>query len=243
MIFRTFPFLVLLACSPFSWAQTPIEGYTFQEVAGFGVYVQDSAVIQDAELVAEALELLETKLTEINGFCLSADRKAALQAVPIFMDWATTEGAAVYHPNPDWLRENGYIPEKARSVEISNVRHFIDWTAQNQPYMVLHELAHAYHHRVHGFAHAGITGAFATVQEASQYQQVNYHSGGESYFIQDRAYALNNEREYFAELTEAFFGRNDYYPFHAAELAEYDPKGYAVIKEVWGFDPAEACIE
>ena len=56
-----------------------------------------------------------------------------------------------------------------------------------------------------------------------------------------RAYALNNEREYFAELTEAFFGRNDYYPFVATDLAEYDPQGYAVLRQVWGFYPATPC--
>lgn len=42
-----------------------------------------------------------------------------------------------------------------------------------------------------------------------------------------------NEKEYFAELTEAYFGKNDFYPFTRAELKTHDPKGYRMIEAVW----------
>ena len=51
-----------------------------------------------------------------------------------------------YHPDPGWLREHGMNPEKARCVEVANARNFLNWT-RDQPWMVLHELAHAYHHQ------------------------------------------------------------------------------------------------
>jgi len=38
-----------------------------------------------------------------------------------------------------------------------------------------------------------------------------------------RAYAMNDAKEYFAEETEAFFGRNDFYPFTREELKKHDP--------------------
>ena len=41
--------------------------------------------------------------------------------------------------------------------------------------------------------------------------------------------------EYFAELTEAWFGDNDYYPFDRADLLS-DPVGAAVVEEVWTLD-------
>jgi hypothetical protein len=44
---------------------------------------------------------------------------------------------------------------------------------------------------------------------------------------------MNNEQEYFAETTEAFFGTNDFYPFVRAELKAHDPDMYAVLCEVW----------
>ena len=45
---------------------------------------------------------------------------------------------------------------------------------------------------------------------------------------------MTDQKEYFAECTEAFFGTNDHYPFVRAELKEHDPQMYAVVKEVWG---------
>ena len=49
-------------------------------------------------------------------------------------------------------------------------------------------------------------------------------------------YALNNDQEYFAEATEAFFGTNDFYPFVRAELQEFDPEMYKLLRQVWGVD-------
>ena len=47
------------------------------------------------------------------------------------------------------------------------------------------------------------------------------------------AYAHTNEREYFAELTEAYFGWNSYFPFTKEELESYDPEGYNLIENSW----------
>ena len=49
-----------------------------------------------------------------------------------------------------------------------------------------------------------------------------------------RAYAAENEKEYFAESTEAYFGSNDFFPFVRAELKEHDPKMYDLLEKVWG---------
>jgi hypothetical protein len=40
--------------------------------------------------------------------------------------------------------------------------------------------------------------------------------------------------EYFAELSEAYFWVNDFYPFVRAELREHDPAGYAAVEAAWG---------
>ena len=49
-----------------------------------------------------------------------------------------------------------------------------------------------------------------------------------------RHYGATNHKEYFAEATEAYLYHNDFYPFVAAELKDFDPKAFAVMKEVWG---------
>jgi hypothetical protein len=50
----------------------------------------------------------------------------------------------------------------------------------------------------------------------------------------DRAYAMTDPMEYFAESTEAFFSRNDFFPFDRAELERHDPEMARLLVELWG---------
>ena len=50
----------------------------------------------------------------------------------------------------------------------------------------------------------------------------------------DRAYAMTNPAEYFAEGTEAYFSRNDFYPFTKDELKKHDPGMYDLLGKLWG---------
>jgi hypothetical protein len=95
--------------------------------------------------------------------------------------------------------------------------------------MVLHELAHAYHFLVLGERHPEIAAAYRQAVASRSYESVDYFGGGKR-----RAYALVDEKEYFAELSEAYFCRNDYYPFTRADLQRHDPLGYELLQRVWG---------
>lgn len=215
-------------------AQLSVTGYSNYSLAGFEVLVEDNAFVMDSALTASAISLLETHLEEISQFTFAQEKLDSLLAVPIFMDWNTTTGAAQYHPSEAWLIANGYAPEKARCVEISNITNYANWTNQNQPYMMMHELAHAYHHRVLDFNSAVITTAFNEAVAGNLYLNVSYHQGNGNYYNVPTAYALNNEKEYFAEITEAYFGLNDFFPFNYEDLASYDSTGFAAVLSVWG---------
>ena len=39
--------------------------------------------------------------------------------------------------------------------------------------------------------------------------------------------------EYFAELSEAYFGENDFYPFNREELKAFDLEGFEAIESLW----------
>ena len=49
----------------------------------------------------------------------------------------------------------------------------------------------------------------------------------------ERAYAMTDAQEYFAEGTEAFFGRNDFFPFTRDELKATDMELFLVLNQVW----------
>jgi Mlc titration factor MtfA (ptsG expression regulator) len=40
-------------------------------------------------------------------------------------------------------------------------------------------------------------------------------------------------QEYFAESTEAFFSRNDFFPFTRAELKQHDPAIFQLLEKIW----------
>ncbi len=212
-----------------------IAGYEYQNIQGFEVYVELDAVDNYPQETNEAIVLLTSKLTEINEFELVDEIIDSLHSVKIFVDWNTTNGAAVYHPSLQWLIDNGYIPEKWKSVEISNITNFLSWTQLNQPSMVMHELAHAYHHRELGYSYMPIIESYDNAMQNHLYDWVSYHAGNGVYFDQE-AYATTNEKEYFSELTEAYLGENDYYPFIREELEIHDPMGYNLVADIWQFE-------
>lgn len=243
LFIKCFLIVLLSAFSLNSKAQLTVNGYTNYTLAGFNVLVEDSAFVENTNLTNTAINMLETNLLEITQFSISQTKMDSLLAVPIFVDWNTTTGAAQYHPSQAWLIANGYAPEKARCVEISNITNFINWTTQNQPYMVMHELAHAYHHRVLNFNDAIITSAYNNAISSNLYTNISYHSGNGNYTTVASAYGLNNEKEFFAELTEAYFGYNDFFPFDYNDLSNYDAQGFNTMVSIWGSLPVSVNSE
>ena len=179
------------------------------------------------ELGARALELLDAKLLGAER-ALPPQALARLKSVEIWLSLDSAAGpGAVYHPSAQWLSEHGFDPSKAGGLEIANAANFLDWSRE-QPAMVLHELAHAYHHQVLGYDDASVRECFQRVRAAKSLDQV-LHAGGR----RERAYALNNEQEFFAEMSEAWWGTNDYFPFVRAELAESFPEVAALMRSAW----------
>jgi hypothetical protein len=213
----------LQATKPF----VPTEGYEQRTIEGWKVHVNRELLEARAELGLRAMELLRIKLKNVQEV-VPAGALAALQKVPIWLgvdDYAAPN--ACYHPSADWLRRHGWNPDKAGAVEIGNAAIFIDWS-RTQPMMVLHELAHAYHHQVLGHRNAGIRASFERARASGLYDSVKHVNGR-----MQRAYALNNDQEFFAEMSEAFFGRNDFFPFTRDELKEHDPETFKMIETLW----------
>lgn len=206
-------------------AQTA-ENYELLQVEGWTVRVQDS--LADHPRRAQGLALLHSKLTKIRK-TLPGRAVRKLRQVTIWVSENSDRGAA-YHPSAEWLQTNGRVPEMARSVEIQNFDDFIDWSGI-QPWMVLHELAHAWHHRFlpGGYDHPAILSAYKSAVKRGRYKRVLYHDGS-----RQRAYALNNEMEFFAEVTEAYFGRNDFQPFNRRQLKGFDSTAYRMVERAWG---------
>ena len=185
------------------------------------------------ELCERTLSLLEHQLFKVTRR-VPAAAVGKLKKIPIWVEVNEPHHKCMaYHPDAGWLRSHDMNPDKAGCVEIANARNFLVWTIE-QPYMVLHELAHGYHHRfLGGFDNAEILAAYRAAKQNKRYDSVLRYNGK-----QVRAYAATNQMEYFAELSEAYFGTNDFYPFVRSELRKHDPEMYELLGNLWGDRPS-----
>jgi len=216
-------------------APDPISSYQQQNVRGWDVYVHKSLFREHQELGTKALELLDSQLYLVER-TVPQPAVNKLQQIPIWLevDDDRDSPCACYHVSENWLKNNGYLPQKVRSVQISSAQRFLDWV-KSQPYMILHELAHGYHHRELGYDHAPIKSAYQAAKSSGSYESVLHFTGEKT-----KHYAIENPMEYFAEGSEAYFGTNDFYPFTNAELKQHDPELYRLLETVWENPNSEA---
>lgn len=212
------------------------SAHTVKKIEGWNVHVDQRLLEgegEEADIGRSALRLLERRLADIVAL-MAKDRLEKLREVPIWLD--LTHGKLrpmQYHPSAGWLKGNGYSPEMAKCVHIPNARGFVSAHHQHrQPWSVLHELAHAYHDRVLGFDHAAIKAAWKQAVDSKRYDAVLLINGRKT-----RHYALTDQKEFFAEMTESYFGINDFYPFNRAELSQENPETYRLLVEIWGPTP------
>jgi hypothetical protein len=204
---------------------------TVTNLQGWTVRVDDRLLAAPNDVLgSRALKLLEAKLADIT-YVVAPDRLEKLQSVTIVLD--LTHGrlrTMQYHPSERWLEEHGYAKELAKCVHICDATDFARARQINeQPWVVLHELAHAYHDQVLGFDKPRITLAYQAFKQTGHGESVLLYNGSCA-----RHYALTDAKEFFAEFTETYFGVNDFFPFNRAELKTAEPQIYALMAAIWG---------
>ena len=185
--------------------------------------------VPNEALGKRALRFLENKLFDIT-VVVPSDRLRKLQAVTIVLDLTHGKLTSMqYHPSALWLKANGYSTELVKCVHIPRAADLATRRNINeQPWVVLHELAHAYHDQVLGFEAPRIREAYENYKKSGHGEKTLLFNGKRV-----RHYALTNPMEFFAEMTEAYFGVNDFFPFNRAELKESEPEIYDLLGEIW----------
>lgn len=241
---------LLVACSLFfanatpgnpSIAQSPKnvrapspERYDQRHVSGWNVYVRHDLLSKQKRMTGRAMNLLKKQLDEIIRV-VPASAVKELQKVNLFFspEYPGVPPKAEYHPGVEWLKKNGRDPVMVRSVEFTNVRIFLEET-RRMPNFALHELSHAYHHRFldNGFQNAKLRATHQRAKASGIYANVQRRDAKGRVTL-DRAYALTNPQEYFAELSEAYFSKNDFFPFDREQLRAHDRPGFELIGQLW----------
>ncbi|MCB1121389.1 MAG: DUF2341 domain-containing protein, partial [Verrucomicrobiae bacterium] len=218
----------LAGAIPAMTAFIEVNGYTPQTMEGWSVYVSNDLLENRPEETEKALELIRGQCRKVIDVVTPA-AVSELQKVALWVSLPSGDRRprAEFHPDKAWLIEHGMYPEKAKGVEFTNIA-ILEEEIIRMPMLLLHELAHAYHNLVLGFDHPAILALYKKAEASGRYDRVKRHNREPQ-----KAYAMTDHKEYFAECTEAYFGENDFYPFNSRELQQHDPEMYDLLTEIW----------
>jgi len=204
-----------------------------KDIEGWTVHV-DPQMLEGvhAEAGGRALTMLANHLQRI-AILMPKDRLEEMRKLEIWIEHDSSEfnvEPGPYHPSAGWLIEHGYDARLAKKVHVTRAASLLERHHMlKHPAVILHELAHSYHDQVLGFDEPRIKAAYDKAMKAGLYDTVLDYTGQTV-----RHYAATNPMEYFAEGTEAYFYRNDFYPFVRAELKEHDPALHDLLEDIWG---------
>jgi hypothetical protein len=223
--------------------QPPTRAYQQVTIQGFTVLI-DPQISHDPATTQTLIAQFDATLQDIGRFVqppqLAALRQTKIWLSPAALKIGGQPGAPAVQGNSDTaavyrsgsrtvLHGNGENPDKAKSIEIGNIRLFSQYPAEIRFTIVLHELAHAYHDQVLGAGNPEILAAYQQAMAQKLYQLADYRQGH-----QTNAYAETNFQEYFAELSAAYLAWNNGFPQRRADIEKLDPVGYRLMQKIWG---------
>ena len=205
------------------------EKYIDIEVLGWKVKVNTRLLEGDTSVLKKSLGLFGKELYDISQVLPSKSLKVLKTVTFWFEKETTTHGYTGEYwssTSQKYLFRHGADPLKAGGIEIVAGR-YIDQKAVMNDWVILHELAHAYHNLVIQYDEQ-IQKTFKVIFNANLYADVRkgldkLHHG----------YARTNYAEYFAEITTKYFGHSYYYPNDRADLKHYDILGYKLVEKLW----------
>ena len=225
-------FLALLCVHAFAAEKAPLPtAHTTRDIEGWTVRVDDRLLKGEGAALGErALKLLTARLVAIT-IVVPEKALAKLRAINIELDLDYGDLRSMqYHPDAGWLKAHGYSETLAKCVHIPEAEDFLSpFENHRMPWVVLHELAHGFHDQTIGFDDERVIAAWKKFCDSGKYKSVLTSPGP-----MREHYGLNNPKEFFAEMTEAYFGSNDFYPFVTGELKQAEPEIFALMAEIWG---------
>ena len=229
---------VLEDCSiDISSDESEVDGFIKSYYNGFLIYIYESSM--DHEYFNQALDQLKTKIdriasllpsniySEIQNFKIVLDDRSSLY--PNDAAWANASSSS------GWLINNDFSDFFTATTYIINYKNWVDWEI-TQPDMLLHEIAHIYHHQILGIDNQNILDTYENALLIDEYYSVpRIGWDGELTSEEWEHFCLTNHGEYFAELVEAYFGLNDWYPNTRDELIIVDPQGHELISTLMDY--------
>jgi hypothetical protein len=215
----------------FSSSFTPTFEYWVVDLSGWKLYVHPS-ILNRPQQWRDFVSLMNKRLDKVRELL---PQNIFVQVMQSTIFWVETSNEAlpqaglVYHISEDWLRAYGQNPDKAGHIEITNLEKSLEFLEKDSN-VGIHEIIYAYHQKFIPKALAdAISSGYAQALVERRYESVPYADG-----VYRKAIAIANKWAYFAELTEAYLGKNNCYPFVRGDIAIYDPFIYPILTQIYG---------
>lgn len=212
------------------------------ETSGLQLYFSPAArssghYLSALSKIESCMELVNTKFPQAIA--------ENLKKQPILVNQITdATDVVVYHPSSE-------SSPMAGCIEIRNMSKFLAQAELRQPTMLLNYMARQY---LDKYATESFKSTLATTYAAAIASPMGRfeNNKGKALNKYDSVYVLTqgtivkinrwrvvapakaSKEDYFAELTEAYWGANDHYPFDYFELQRYDEAGFALMESFWG---------
>lgn len=234
---------------------TSRKPYVSTTLGGWPVRLDQSLLSEDVQtnkkrkILASCCNTLAKDLQYMQS-CLPPEAlKKLRETTPVWVNRSLLYGPEVcpvrgqgccFHPDRKWLQKNGMNVEKEQCVEIYDIDNYNETCSHwGTGGIMLHEYSHAYHFKClpQGYKNPEVIECYKAAMKEGLYDSVRVHGpqGPKA-----RAYACQDQMEYFAELSAAFLGGKDrrqeynkWYPFNRQQLKEHDPRAYKLLKKLW----------
>jgi hypothetical protein len=208
--------------------------WSAESLAGFQVMFSP-VLLGNREAADEARSFVQDRLADIVRRVPTPVAKH-LRGVSLWLDLDPSSKSGAFYANWPSSQHSGRDRDYAgfhgamyQGVVFRNILQVIARTVRWSPMVVLHELSHAYHDRVLGAWNPEVRRVYEAAKAKGLYQPVRLVNGWSA----PVGYALQNEWEYFAVLSEAYFGENYETPHNARDLRSYDPVGHRLVEQAW----------
>ena len=194
-------------------------------LSGWHIKVNLSLLENNKTVTNQTMDFLASELTTI-AMTVPPDALNFLRDIPIWLEQPTKGNVTIqYHHDAGWLKDNGYDPRKLGAMEIAAVDFFN--RKGKDTLVLLPAFAFAYVFRVMGNHNKTMYNAYENAKLTELYTLQDYTNKD------DKRFRMRNAENYFAVVSQAYFGALNDTPHNRKELETYDPVGYKMVEELW----------
>ena len=191
--------------------------YSTYSIENFKCFISDEVMQEnsDSKWVTKPLDLLSRSLRKVNEV-YPENAKVLFHKTYIFVDWNKPGALGLYSQGP---RGPSDPKTHFNCIDINGMKFVTEKNNDKklQPnnaatLVLLHELAHCYHHQVLGWNHELIKDAYQNAKNQKLFDL--------------KSYLMSSDKEYFAELTTAYLDKHYSVPKTREEIKEKASMNY-----------------